>query len=332
MQKRPLIFTILAVAGYFAALHFATFLKLQKMSGAVLEEALRSESAITFSGTLITTMVSGEKKYVSRVQTWQSGGTKYIHKGKRTFTVPLLSKTETEKLYRQILKNYSVKLLSDAEKVAGRETYALFIQPKHPGSPSKKLWVDKMNFFVLKKEDFDSAGKFAARSVFDSVAYTDVKDARVHMQNAFDDAHHESETMESLSKKLNFKVREPRQLPEGYTLERCRLFICPDHCGMKAAQLVYSDGLNSFSVFEVSPEKSGCTKLSHCYKMCSLKNFPECLIYKSNPFATVVSLASTNPTYVFVGNLPKEMFLQMAEAIRKGAGGSVQGVGGKHEH
>lgn len=315
MQKRPLIFTLLAVLGYAALLQFATYLRIHKTADTILKEALSSESAVSFSGTLKTTRISDSKTYTSQIETWQSKGTKYIHKGKKTFSIPLLTREEAEKITKRILKNYSVKLLQNGGKVSGRDTVVFVIQPKHPGNLSKKLWVDKANFFILKKEDRDAGGKLIAQSEYTNIAF--IAGGKNTPQAHASTALYEKETLETLSQKLKFKVKEPRNIPAGYTMEKCHLFVCPDHCGMKAAQLVYSDGLNSFSVFEVAPEKSGCTKLSHCYKMCSLKNFPECLIYKSNPFAAVVSLASTNPSYVFVGNLPKETFLRMAESIKK---------------
>ncbi len=316
MQKRPLIFTLIAVFGYFAFLQLATYLKTNKSSVNVLKLALKSENVVPFSGTLTTTMISEEKKVSSQIQVWQGNGMKYIHKGKKTVSVPVISSEEANSRAQRILKNYTVQLHDDGGTVAGRATYLLSIQPKHHGNLSKKLWVDKLTFFILKMEDSDVKGSVVARSEYNTIAYINVvqSDSSRKISPAVYKPH---ETLESLSQKLKFTVKEPQKIPEGYSMEQCRLFICPDHCGMKAAQLVYSDGLNSFSVFEVSPEKSGCTKLSACYKMCRLKNFPECLIYKSNLFATVVSLASTNPTYVFVGNFPKEYFLRMAEAVKK---------------
>lgn len=331
MQKRPLIFTFLAVFAYVALLSLASFLRTHRTTDAILKEALVSESRVAFSGMMDTALTSGSNHYKTQAQIWQSGGVKYIHKGKKTFSVPPVSRDEAEKICKRILRNYTVRLEQQSGKIAGRDTYVLVIKPKYAGNASKKLWVDRENYFILKKEDTDAAGNVIAESTYTSIAFL-APEKNAEPQARAIKAAYENETLESLSEKLKFKVKEPRKIPEGYAMEKCHLFICPDHCGMKAAQLVYSDGLNTFSVFEVSPEKSGCTKLSSCYKMCRLKNFPECLIYKSNPFATVVSLASTDPAYVFVGNLPKEMFLQMAEAIRKGAGGSVQGTGETHEH
>lgn len=332
MQKRPLIFTLIAVFGYFAFLQLATYLKTNKSSVNILKLALKSENVTPFSGTLTTTMASGEKKLSSQVQVWQGNGMKYIHKGKKTVSVPVISPEEAGKRARRILKNYTVQLQEDGGAVAGRATYLLSIHPKHPGNFSKKLWVDKLNFFILKMEDVNEQGGVTARSEYNTIAYISGGKHEA-AQDILPAAYKPVETLESLSQKLAFHVREPKNIPEGYAMEKCHLFECPDHCGMKAAQIVYSDGLNSFSVFEVQPEMSGCSKLSHCYKMCKLKKFPECLVYKDSPFTTVVSLASTNPSYVFVGNLPKETFLAMAETVKnQRAGSSVQGAGKEHEH
>ncbi len=333
MQKRPLIFTLITVFGYFAFLQLATYLKTNKSSVNILKLALKSENVTPFSGTLTTTMVSGEKKLSSQVQVWQGNGMKYIHKGKKTVSVPVISPEEAVARAARILKNYTVKLVEDGGQVAGRAAYLLMLQPKHPGNFSKKLWVDKLNFFILRMEDVNEKGDVTARSEYDSIAYINEDAGQNAKQGVSSVVLKPEETLASLSEKLKFRVTQPGNVPPGYEMEKCHLFECPDHCGMKAAQLVYSDGLNSFSVFEVQPEMSGCSKLSHCYKMCKLKKFPECLVYKDNPYTTVVSLASTVPSYVFVGNMPKETFLAMAETVKnQGAGSSVQGAGKEHEH
>ena len=152
-----------------------------------------------------------------------------------------------------LLENYQLKLLS-SEKLLSRPTALISIEPKHPGNPKKKIWVDRQTAVILRSEQYRSDGKLSALSFYTQVDFeTDVKDNLFKLPSGWRVIKTPKKTEARMNRgeinqAVGFEIIEPRSLPEGYLLEGYYLSYCP--MGGPIVHLRYFDGLNSISLFE----------------------------------------------------------------------------------
>lgn len=155
----------------------------------------------------------------------------------------------------QVLHNYSVQLGGESS-VAGRSARTLSINSKYSGVLVERLWLDRETDLVLRRETYHADGTIAGRTSFDNVRFrsdlprglfdlTVPTGMRLVEGTSFLRAN--TTDVRSLSGSLPFKVDEPRELPEGFTLEKANVDA---HQGVQTLHLVYTDGLRTFSLFE----------------------------------------------------------------------------------
>jgi len=150
-------------------------------------------------------------------------------------------------------KNYELRLLP-SEQVAGRDCYVLVAQPKHRNNPTRKVWVDKVHFVVLRDELLAPDGTPVRIFVVKTIDFNaDVDDSLFSVPSGWTVTNAPYRPIEDLSlseveKIVGFKVRLPRFVPEGYQLSGVGVTYCPH--GTPIVHLQYSDGLNMISVFE----------------------------------------------------------------------------------
>ncbi|MFN3421494.1 MAG: sigma-E factor regulatory protein RseB domain-containing protein [Armatimonadota bacterium] len=160
----------------------------------------------------------------------------------------------SQKLNFELLKrNYEIRLLP-SEQIAGRDCYVLAAQPKHPNNPSRKVWVDKSHFVVLRDEILNSDGTPIRIFVVRSINFNaDIDESLFSIPTGWQVSNAPYRPIENLSlaeaeKIAGFEVRLPQFVPEGYRLSGVGVTYCQH--GTPIVHLQYSDGLNTISVFE----------------------------------------------------------------------------------
>ena len=160
---------------------------------------------------------------------------------------------------QRVLKNYSVDV-GAATNIAGRKATALSLISKHTGALAERLWVDAENKLLLQRETYRSDGTVESKTTFEDIRFVkDLPDGLfdltvptgMHVQPGatFGKARKDIATIQS---SLNFTIISPSDLPEGFTLERASLGT-PG--GVPTAELLYTDGLRDFSLFENSTDR-----------------------------------------------------------------------------
>lgn len=154
------------------------------------------------------------------------------------------------------LKNYDVEA-SPSNDVAGRKTKVLSFVSRYSGALVERVWIDSATKLVLKRETYHADGTIDSKTSFDNVRIgaslpkelfdlTVPPGMHVVPGTTFGKA---GKDVASAASGLDFKVVSPDYLPHGFTLQRAALGKRND---IQTIQLVYTDGLRDFSVFENS--------------------------------------------------------------------------------
>jgi outer membrane lipoprotein-sorting protein len=159
----------------------------------------------------------------------------------------------------KVLKNYRVEE-NPGSDVAGRKSISLSLVSKHSGTLVERVWLDSTTNLVLERETYHSDGTIESKSSFDDVRLvknlpkelfdlTVPPGMHVAPGATFAKAGKDVATLQST---LNFSVISPKYLPEGFTLDKASL---ASRDGIQSIELLYTDGLRDFSLFENSTER-----------------------------------------------------------------------------
>ena len=154
----------------------------------------------------------------------------------------------------RVLKNYSVEL-GPATTVAGRPARELSLTSKFSGNLVERYWIDAKTKLPLRRERYRPDGALAFKSSFDNVRFVNdlpsglfdltVPSGMMLVPGA---AYAPTTSdLASLAASAGFKLIGPRQLPDGFTFQKGSE---QSQDGVRTVQLIYSDGLRSFSLFE----------------------------------------------------------------------------------
>jgi negative regulator of sigma E activity len=151
-----------------------------------------------------------------------------------------------------LLSNYT-PVASGKEKVAGRLTDVISLQPKTPGNPKLVLWVDEKTGIILRSERYLHTGVLATRSTYSSISFSPVLSSTLYTlpkqwRRVNTGAASNPISADQIRKLAGFKPLKPLYVPKGYILDG--FFLCRTGSGKIAAVLKYTDGLNSITVFE----------------------------------------------------------------------------------
>ncbi len=154
----------------------------------------------------------------------------------------------------QVLRNYAVDL-GPATPIAGRLAISLSLVSRYTGRLIQRVWLDKATHLILRRENYNAEGSVATESGFDTVRIgvsfppklfsLDVPRGE-RLVRRTDDAIPLSDPAQ-LGRLAGFTVVVPKYLPEGFVLQSGSIAT---HNGIKTVQLVYGDGLRTFSLFE----------------------------------------------------------------------------------
>ena len=156
--------------------------------------------------------------------------------------------------FDRVLQNYR-PITDGAETVADRATTSVVLVNKYTGERALRVWIDRDTHLVLKKEEYHGNGAVASLARFDELRYTNAipddifsSDAPAgYAQVAGVSVAMPSSDIERVIKEAGFQPYEPKNLPQGFTLESGDVTTVD---GVRTLHLLYSDGLRSISLFE----------------------------------------------------------------------------------
>jgi outer membrane lipoprotein-sorting protein len=153
-----------------------------------------------------------------------------------------------------VLKNYSVEI-GPVSSIAGRATHSVSLVSRYTGNVAQRLWVDDQTKLIMRREDYNALGAVTMQTSFDSIrigatfpsglfALTVPKG--MTLVSGFDYGKSTQNTAQLL-KIARFSFAMPKYLPEGFSLLSGSV---AERNGIQNIQLVYGDGLRTFSLFE----------------------------------------------------------------------------------
>ena len=212
---------------------------------------------------------------------------------------------------RLLLENYRARI-EGGETVAGRAAYVVSLSPRRASGPSKRLWIDAERYTVLKSVDYSASGKPRAEMEVASVSYNAEID-RTRFELPEDDGLERVDVTaprdrRQLSQELGISVQEPSYVPKGFVIEGSYLFNCPCGCNHRSAQLTYTDGLNTISVFQtpagVTCSSTACRQSGH-----------DCIIQESE-MARLGQINRADKSVAVVADLLPDEVRKIAESVQ----------------
>lgn len=175
-----------------------------------------------------------------------------------TSSLPGNDKSEGSQKTRDMLlikANYKISLVS-TENLVGRQAYVIGLEPRYPGNPSRRIWVDKEYPFILKTEQYRPDGTMSSVSFYNQIEFfPELSDdlfrldippnvAKVELPVSGD-----LMPLDRLEREADFPIPVPGFIPTGYVIEGGILSL---YKTFPAAHIRLTDGLNTISYF-VSP-------------------------------------------------------------------------------
>ena len=168
----------------------------------------------------------------------------------RTAVAPPTPETR-QAAHQLVTRNYRIDLVSSRETSAGRPAYVLALRSRHPGKGRMRRWVDLKTFKTLREETYFADGALAR-----VVSY-----ARVSLPAAVNDSDFRPPSIPAGSRGMGHisRAQTPERLAQGAREAGMRVhgslgFELQGVYGATisrrpATQLLYSDGLESLSIF-----------------------------------------------------------------------------------
>jgi outer membrane lipoprotein-sorting protein len=151
-------------------------------------------------------------------------------------------------------KNYDF-IHEGNEKIAGRQALIVVIKSKSGNSPRRRLWIDAEHDVLLQEKAFRPDGSISHMSHFTEISFPDSMPAGFFSlpKNAGitrdESGSIDFRDLESVPKKIKFKMLQPVYLPRGYEFETASL-VKKNNAPFLRIQ--YTDGLDTLSLFETN--------------------------------------------------------------------------------
>jgi outer membrane lipoprotein-sorting protein len=153
-----------------------------------------------------------------------------------------------------VLKNYSVEV-GPASSIAGRATHSLSLVSRYTGGVAQRIWVDDKTKLIMRRENYNAEGAVTMQTTFDSMrigasfpaglfALTVPKGMTLVRGYDYGKS---TENTGGILKVAKFTFAMPKYLPDGFSLLSGSIAERND---VQTVQLVYGDGLRTFSLFE----------------------------------------------------------------------------------
>jgi hypothetical protein len=208
------------------------------------------------------------------------------------------------------LKNGKLQVrLIGRDTIAGRSAYVIEVRPKssHSGH-ARKLWIDALKWVKLKTQDINSSGKVSSSSAFTSIRFVDSLPPKIfegsfgqNLRIVKESSPQRFSSISEVQKFVSFRVMRPTHLPSGYSLMG---IVVREYRQEKIVALRYSDGVNSFSLFQ-SPGRA------------LNRNFVKRLLKGPvQPSSDTYTWRKRDLSLTLVGNLSESQFRRIAQSVR----------------
>jgi negative regulator of sigma E activity len=211
-----------------------------------------------------------------------------------------------------VLRNFQPRLEGE-ETVAGRVAYRIRLAPRHRGDAWRRLWIDRQNYLRLATEVYDGNDRLVRATRFQEVDVDPHGELDADMfrptpyvlsvtRRTYSDEE-QGKSVEQVAQAVGFPIRLPRWVPQGYVFDGAYTYPCECGCEQPAAQVRWSNGLNTISMFQCCPPcGAGAT----------------CLAATKEHTANVrVVIGGQN--VVFVGDTERANLQKMAESLKSAA-------------
>jgi negative regulator of sigma E activity len=208
-----------------------------------------------------------------------------------------------------VLSNYEPRLEGE-EPIAGRAAYRIQLAPRHAGDAWKRVWIDKQTYLRLGSEDYDGKGRLIRKTRFVEVRFEELGlDAFQPPQALLASARktysdeEQPKSVGHVSSVLGFQIKLPSYVPEGYRLKGAYTYPCECGCDKPAAQVRWTNGLNTISMFQCGHP---CGKGAPC-------SFP------TTPQSASVPVSLGEESFLFVGETSRANLEKMAQSLKSAA-------------
>lgn len=154
----------------------------------------------------------------------------------------------------RVQQNYAIQVGAESS-VAGHKVLTLSLVSNFSDALVQRLWIDEITKVVLQREAYHADGTIASKTTFDNIKYVKSLPEELFrltvpagMTLVRGAAYGKSTTdVAALTANAKFKVVAPKSLPNGFSLQKAST---ETRDGVETVQLIYSDGLRTFSLFE----------------------------------------------------------------------------------
>jgi negative regulator of sigma E activity len=137
-----------------------------------------------------------------------------------------------------VFGNYSISIMGEAS-IANRKTIVLQALPRSSEDLSKRIWVDKEHFIIIKQEAFTKDGRIVNSSQYTNITFNPKLD-----QKHFDLP---KNTIKSSKPVDHFKTFYPVYLPKGYLKVAKGEVVAGGHM---CYHMYFSNGVSGISLFQ----------------------------------------------------------------------------------
>ena len=188
-------------------------------------------------------------------------------------------------------RNYDLRI-AQGSPVADRPCTLLLVLPRHPGNPSKRMWVDQATGLVLRTELLSRRHNSISSSAFREIEIAPDLTTQADLLQPPPRA-----LAPAVTTPLGFKPGYPRYLPPGYVFSGTDVINVGN---LPGAHLRYSDGLNTISLFQAPAEAFGGEQPFASWEW---------------HFAQVITWRKGDMAYAAVGDIDPEQLRKMADSM-----------------
>jgi outer membrane lipoprotein-sorting protein len=217
-----------------------------------------------------------------------------------------------------VLRNYEPRL-EGIETVAGRTAYRIWLSPRHRGDAWMRIWVDRQTGARLGDEDWDGDNRLLRSTRFTQISFESIDPDQFRppqyvmslaSRTYSDEA--QSKSVAEVSRVIGFPIKLPRYVPDGYILDGAYTYPCQCGCEKPAAQVCWTNGLKTISVFECGHP---CGRGAACS-------------FTASPRSASVGTSIGNESFLFVGETSRAELEKMARSLRSSGTGALAPPGG----
>jgi outer membrane lipoprotein-sorting protein len=208
-----------------------------------------------------------------------------------------------------VLSNFEPRLEGE-ETVAGRSAYRILLAPRHAGDAWHRVWIDKETHLRLGIEDYDGKNRLIRRTRFQEVTFEAMEpeaflpppSVMKSARKTYSDEE-QPKSVGHVSSVLGFQIKLPSYVPGGYRLKGAYTYPCKCGCEKPAAQVRWTNGLNTISMFQ-------------CGHPCGQE--AACTFPKSAQSASV-PISVGEESFLFVGETDRANLEKMAQSLKSPA-------------